>query len=48
MYEAIEHWNQYKQEKVSYNHDEVYNTHKERFESMNCQIVDRYDVRIRY
>ena len=25
-----------KQEKVSYNHDEVYNTHKERFESMNC------------
>jgi hypothetical protein len=25
-----------KQENVSYNHDEVYNTHKERFESMNC------------
>ena len=25
-----------KQEKVSYNHVEVYNTHKERFESMNC------------
>ena len=25
-----------KQEKVSYNHDEVYNDHKERFESMNC------------
>ena len=25
-----------KQEKVSYNHDEVYNTHKERFEAMNC------------
>ena len=25
-----------KQEKVSYNHDEVYNTHKSRFESMNC------------
>ena len=25
-----------KQEKVSYNHDEVYNAHKERFESMNC------------
>ena len=25
-----------KQEKVSYNHDEVYNSHKERFESMNC------------
>ena len=25
-----------KQEKVSYNHDEVYNTHKERFENMNC------------
>ena len=25
-----------KQEIVSYNHDEVYNTHKERFESMNC------------
>ena len=25
-----------KQENVYYNHDEVYNTHKERFESMNC------------
>ena len=25
-----------KQEKVSYNHDKVYNTHKERFEAMNC------------
>ena len=25
-----------KQEKVSYNHDEVYNAHKERFENMNC------------
>ena len=25
-----------KGKKVSYNHDEVYNTHKERFESMNC------------
>jgi hypothetical protein len=25
-----------KQETVSYNHDEVYNTHKDRFESMNC------------
>ena len=25
-----------KQEKVSYNHDEVYNAHKERFERMNC------------
>jgi hypothetical protein len=25
-----------KQEKVSYNHDEVYNTHKDRFEAMNC------------
>ena len=25
-----------KQEKVQYNHDEVYNSHKERFESMNC------------
>jgi len=25
-----------KQENVSYNHDEVYNAHKERFESMNC------------
>ena len=25
-----------KNETVSYNHDEVYNTHKERFESMNC------------
>ena len=64
MYEANEHWKQYKQEKelqnkiaqefelfnecgfqykakakqetVSYNHDEVYNTHKEKFENMNC------------
>ena len=25
-----------KQETVSYNHDEVYNAHKERFEAMNC------------
>ena len=25
-----------KQETVSYNHDEVYTTHKERFEAMNC------------
>ena len=25
-----------KQENVSYNHDEVYNTHKDKFESMNC------------
>ena len=25
-----------KQETVKYNHDEVYNAHKERFESMNC------------
>ncbi len=25
-----------KGEDVKYNHDEVYNTHKERFESMNC------------
>ena len=25
-----------KQENVTYNHDEVYNTHKEKFESMNC------------
>ena len=25
-----------KQEQVSYNHDEVYNTHKDKFESMNC------------
>ena len=25
-----------KEETVSYNHDEVYNAHKERFESMNC------------
>jgi len=25
-----------KQENVSYNHDEVYNTHKVRFEEMNC------------
>ena len=25
-----------KQENVSYNHDEVYNTYKDRFEAMNC------------
>ena len=25
-----------KQENVSYNHDEVYNTHKDKFDSMNC------------
>ena len=25
-----------KGEVVKYNHDEVYNTHKDRFESMNC------------
>ena len=25
-----------KQEVVTYNHDEVYNTHKEKFENMNC------------
>ncbi len=25
-----------KGENVKYNHDEVYNAHKERFESMNC------------
>ena len=25
-----------KKETVAYNHDEVYNAHKERFESMNC------------
>jgi len=25
-----------KQENVSYNHDEVYNTHKVKFDSMNC------------
>ena len=25
-----------KQETVSYNHDEVYNTHAEKFKSMNC------------
>jgi len=25
-----------KQEVVSYNHDEVYNTHKDKFESLNC------------
>ena len=25
-----------KQEIVSYNHDEVYNTNKDKFESMNC------------
>ena len=25
-----------KQENVSYNHDEVYNAHKEKFDNMNC------------
>ena len=25
-----------KQENVSYNHDEVYNTHKVKFDTMNC------------
>ena len=25
-----------KQENVSYNHDEVYNAHSEKFEAMNC------------
>ena len=25
-----------KNELVKYNHDEVYNTHKERFDNMNC------------
>ena len=25
-----------KQEQVSYNHDEVYNTHQDKFEEMNC------------
>ena len=25
-----------KQETVSYNHDEVYNTHQDKFEEMNC------------
>ena len=25
-----------KQETVSYNHDEVYNTHKDKFENINC------------
>ena len=25
-----------KGEEVKYNHDDVYNTHKDRFESMNC------------
>ena len=25
-----------KGDEITYNHDEVYNTHKERFESMNC------------
>jgi len=25
-----------KQENVSYNHDEVYNTHKVKFDEMNC------------
>jgi len=29
-------FNNKKGESVSYNHDEVYNTHKERFNSMNC------------
>ena len=25
-----------KNEEMSYSHDEVYNTHKDKFESMNC------------
>ena len=25
-----------KQQTVKYNHDEVYNTHKEKFDNMNC------------
>ena len=25
-----------KNESVSYNHDDVYNTHKDRFDAMNC------------
>ena len=25
-----------KQEAVKYNHDEVYNTHKDKFDNMNC------------
>ena len=29
-----------KQEKVQYNHDEGYNTHKDRFDSMSC--FDKY------
>ena len=29
-------FNNKKQENVSYNHDEVYNTHKDKFENMNC------------
>ena len=29
-----------KKEVVSYNHDDVYNTHKERFDNMNC--FDKY------
>jgi len=29
-----------KQETVSYNHDDVYNTHKTRFDSMSC--FDKY------
>ena len=35
-----------KQEKVSYNHDEVYNTHKERFESISlfCSVTAHESV----
>ncbi len=29
-----------KGDSISYNHDEVYNTHKDRFDSMNC--FDKY------
>ena len=29
-------FNNKKGESVSYNHDEVYSTHKERFDAMNC------------
>ena len=33
-------FNNKKGEVVKYNHDEVYNTHKERFNAMNC--FDKY------
>ena len=39
-----------KQEQVSYNHDEVYNTHKDKFESMNCfdKYINEINIQLTY